>query len=180
MSDGEAMSRNAYGFNNGEGHRSVCDWGSGDLPAPYAEGDLIDVPEGAKALERMHGMGPGRYLVTYCASIDEGDAWFVRITPARRMRKGEQREWSDRLHLAWAPRSTWTEDHDWLAGCTLVETVDPAGLARRAKLIVAGWSMPPVHKCPTCLREMSEFLFGIMQERLAREDAVASGGTVES
>lgn len=174
------MSRNSYGFNNGEGHRSVCDWGSGDLPAPYAEGDLIDVPEGAKALERMHGMGPGRYVVTYCASIDEGDAWFARITPARRMGKGEQREWSDRLHVAWASRSTWAEDHDWLAGCTLMQTADLEGLELRKQMLAEGWTMPPVYKCPTCLREMSEFLFGIMQERLAREDAVASGGTVES
>lgn len=133
------------------GHRPVNNWGDGDLPAPYAEGDTIRVPDGARALDRMHGMGPGRYRVVYATSIDEGDAWYFRLAP--RFRAYD--ECSDRLHVAYADRSaTWCAgDVDWLAGCELVKTADPDGLALRERMLAEGWAAPkPWVTCPTCGR----------------------------
>lgn len=128
-------------------NRPTNAWGAGDLPAPYAEGDIIDVPAGAKALERMHGMPPGRYKVVYATSIDEGDAWYFRL--GKWLTKGHA---SDRLHVGFAGRSEWgpTEDVNWLEGCTLIRTNDPEGLALRGRMLADGWTYTPPRKCKTC------------------------------
>ena len=131
------------------GYRSVNNWGSGDLPAPYALGDVIDVPAGAKALERMNGMPPGRYKIVYGPSIDEGDAWYFRLAKTLR----GHRQSSDRLHVAFADRCDpyyWQTDVDWLEGCTLVSTADPKGLALRERMIADGWKPIERHHCPSC------------------------------
>ena len=117
--------------------RPTNNWGDGDLPAPYAPGDIIHVPAGAKALQRMHGIGPGDWPVESVWSIDEGDAWYVRLTG----RVGRRKQTSDRLHVAYAGRSSMPAV-DWLEGCTLVITSDIEGLARRERMLAAGWTMP--------------------------------------
>lgn len=139
------------------GHRPRCAWGSGDLPSPYAEGDIIDVPADAKALERMESLdGPGRYKVIAAHSIDDGDAWYFRI--AKYMRKGPC---SGRLHVAHAGRFDthgWggVTEVDWLEGCTLVRTADPDGLAEREHMLADGWTfeVADVRICPTCKRPL--------------------------
>jgi len=114
---------------NGSGHRPTNNWGEGTLPAPWAEGDIVRVDAGAKALERMNGMGPGVYVISYATSIHEGDAWYFRVTDGGRG--------SDRLHV-WT--DAWVEEpEDWMAGVTLVETDDPDGLAKRVRMLNEGW-----------------------------------------
>lgn len=128
-----------WGGQYGHGHRPTNNWGQGELPAPFAEGDLIDVPEGVKALERLHGMGPGRFYVSCIFSIDAGDAWYMRVA---RVTVGHY-VGSDRLHWACADRSDWDHDENWLEGCTLVATADPDGLALRGKMLADGWEFRP-------------------------------------
>lgn len=128
-----------WGGQYGYGHRPTNNWSQGELPAPFAEGDLIDVTEGARALDRMHGMGPGRFYVSTVFSIDAGDAFYCRLA---RVTVGHY-VGSDRLHWACADRSDWTEDCDWLSGCTLVSTADPDGLALRDKMLAEGWEFRP-------------------------------------
>jgi hypothetical protein len=125
------------------GSRPVNNWGSGDLPAPFAEGDLLWL-EDVYDVDRMRGMGePGHYVVTYATSIDEGDAWYFRVT-------NDPDNSSDRLHVAYAERSDFDEDHDWMAPFVLVETSDPDGLALRERMLADGWTYTPPSKCPTC------------------------------
>lgn len=121
------MSRQ-YGY----GHRPTNDWGSGDLPAPWAEGDLVFLPEDVDN-DRLRGMGWGFFVVANVFSIDEGDAWYCRVTNNLRWA-------SDRLHIAWSERCSWDEDVDWMAGFELVESADPEGLAKRKELLAAGWT----------------------------------------
>jgi len=129
----------------GYGHREVSNWGSGDLPAPFAEGDLLWLPDGLPA-PRMRGMGaPGWYVVAAGFSIDEGDAWYFRVT-------NDRDNCSDRLHVAYADRSDFDEDLDWMTPFELVDTADPEGLAERERLLADGWSYTPPEKCPTCGR----------------------------
>ena len=133
------------------GYRPTNNWGDGDLPAPYAEGDVIDVPEGARALERMQTygtMGPGRYKVVYATSIDQGDAWYFRLG---KKLTGDDPV-SDRLHVAYNDRTEydWGHDVNWLDGCTLVRTADPDGLARREQMLADGWTYERSKRCPTC------------------------------
>lgn len=133
-------------------HRPVSSWGSGDLPAPFAITDIVDVPADAKALERMHGMGPGRYEIVTAYSIDEGDAWYFRLAPNRR----DASPCSDRLHVIHAERcdNKWAKASiDWLEGCT-VTTRDSDGLAKREAMIAAGWEPPHRYYCPTCGHEI--------------------------
>ena len=128
------------------GQRPLSCWGSGDLPAPFAVGDVIDVPAGAKALERMHGAPPGRYTICSAWSIDEGDAWYFRFGYGSRRQplvRALGYTASDRLHII--PGKV-----DYLAGCALVSTADPAGLALRERMLADGWSFTPRPVCPTC------------------------------
>lgn len=131
----------------GYGHRARNNWGGGDLPAPFAEGDLLWLPE-PYPVDRMRGrrMGqPGWYVVSCGFSIDEGDAWYFRVT--RTMVDLS----SDRLHVATAARSSWDDDVDWMAPFVLVETSDPDGLAERSRLVDGGWSFASRwERCPTC------------------------------
>lgn len=121
----------------GYGHRPVNDWGDGDLPAPYAEGDLLHLPERYDD-RAMRGMGePGFYVVACAFSIDEGDAWYFRV--ARDARKGS----SDRLHVAYASRSSFETDIDRMAPFNLVDTADPDGLEERERMLAAGWTSHP-------------------------------------
>lgn len=123
--------------------RPVNNWGDGDLPAPFAEGDLLwlAVPY---EVSRMRGMGqPGWYIVHYATSIDEGDAWYFRVT-------NDPDNGSDRLHVAYEGRCDWSEGVDWMAPFELVETSDPEGLAERERLLAEGWSYERPERCPTC------------------------------
>lgn len=134
-----------YGFD----YRPVNAWGAGDLPCPYAPGDLIDVPAGAKALERMDGWAPGRYRVIGSFSVDEGDASYVRLG-----RLGNERVVSGKLYVVSKARSGWDEDCDHLEGCKLVETADLDGWATRESMLLAGWRMDspePVDVTSVCL-----------------------------
>lgn len=138
------------------GFRPLNCWGSGNLPAPWAVGDVLDIPPGAKALERMRGMSPGRYRIVCAFSIDEGDAWYFRVAALES--SGPQR-CSDRLHvISDRPERVSTEISsvggvNWLKGCRMVDkTVDPKGLALRQRMLRAGWSLTPRDErtCPTC------------------------------
>ena len=127
------------------GSRPVNNWGEGDLPAPFAEGDLLWLPEPYE-VDRLRGMGqPGWYVVTYATSIDEGDAWYFRVT-------NDPKKSSDRMHVIYAERADVGSDvdHDWMARFVLVETTDPDGLAERERLLAEGWSYEPPPRCPTC------------------------------
>lgn len=133
------------------GDRMTNRWNDGDLPAPYAEGDVIHVPEGAEPIKDEPDVPPGRYKVVYVASVDEGDAWYVRL--GKYMNKGPV---TRRLRVVHAARSSpsWENDIDHLAGCTLVKTADPDGLALRERMLAGGWSYQAPERCPTCGREM--------------------------
>lgn len=130
-------------YQYGYGHRERNDWNSGDLPAPFAEGDLVyaDALDGA---ERVKGMTPGYFVVCAGFSIDEGDAWYFRVCQTKHNS-------SDRLHVAYSARCTWTDDFDYMAPFTLIETSDGEGLVERQRLLAAGWAFTNNWEtCPTC------------------------------
>lgn len=127
---------------DGYGHRCTNNWHMGDLPAPWAEGDLIFIPED-KTNNRMDDMGWGYFVVSAGFSIDDGDAWYFRVTNTKD-------NGSDRLHVAFKERSTWDEDADWMAGWQLVESSDPEGLATRERLLAEGWTFTKPKVCPHC------------------------------
>ena len=130
------------------GWRPRNDWGGGDLPAPFAEGDVVKLV-GARP-DRLKGWGVGDhcgpyFVVCYATSIDKGDAWYFRVWD------GAHDSRSDRLHVAWADRCEgFAEDVDWMSCFELVETADPDGLHERSKLLAEGWSYESVGKCPSC------------------------------
>lgn len=137
------------------GHRPVNNWGDGDLPAPWAEGDIVRLTEeGYKRTraygesDRLRGMGPGHFVVVYACSIDDGDAWYFRVFD------GDDPDGpsSDRLHVAFAARCSnhWTEDCDWMREFELVDTADPDGLALRESMLAEGWTLDLEQMCPTC------------------------------
>jgi hypothetical protein len=128
----------------GYGHRPVNEWGSGDLPAPYAEGDMLYLPVDA-TFERLHDMGPGYFVVTCAFSIDDGDAWYFRVS-----NDVKQYRSSDRLHVAFAERSTWDHDCDYMAPFELVDTADPDGLELRERMLKNEWKPTLSRNCPTC------------------------------
>lgn len=129
---------------NGLGHRPVNDWGAGDLPAPFAEGDVLHLAERHQD-DRLYDMQPGYFVVTYATSIDEGDCWYFRVWD------GNSDRGSDRLHVAYPERSDWDTAVDYMAPFTLVDTADPDGLALRQQLIEDGWKFEDRwDACPTC------------------------------
>lgn len=136
--------RKSLSWQDGFGHRAMNNWGGGDLPAPYAEGDLLFLPDTAST-ERLHGMKPGYFVVTSGFSIDEGDAWYFRVT----INKDYV---SDRQHVAYANRCTWPQQDcvNWMARFTLVETSDPEGLAERERILREGWDWHPPEVCDSC------------------------------
>lgn len=125
------------------GHRPRNNWGSGDLPAAWCEGDLVElvgeVPKDRGGYDRLRGMSGPLFVVTYATSIGEGDEWYYRVSDAADRRVG-----SDRLHVI--P----SEEIDFTAPFRLVETVDPEGLAEREERIAAGWSYVPPERCAAC------------------------------
>ena len=124
--------QNGYGY----GHRPRTEWGAGDLPGPYAEGDVLWLPEEGAHVERMRGVSSG-YVVACCAfSIGEGDEWYMRVSDGRCV------DASDRLHVI--------PGCDFLADAVLVETSDPDGLALRERMLSDGWTYTAPAKCPTC------------------------------
>lgn len=134
------------------GFRETNSWNDGDLPAPYAEGDLLLLPEGIvneRLYQRLYGMGPGYFVVTAGFSIDEGDAWYFRVT-------NHTDRGSDRLHVAHKDRCSWDHDVDWMAGFELVDTADPAGLALRTQLLADGWTYQPPARCHTCGQQLPD------------------------
>ncbi len=142
------------------GRRERCDWGAGDLPAPFAEGDLVRYPvdptpdewrwltfNAHRATVGSRLPSPGDLaVIEACMSVDEGDAWFVRLTDLADAAP------SARLRLVCADRSSWPTDRDDTGGLTLVDTADPDGLAERERLLAAGWTLNQTEPCPTCGR----------------------------
>ena len=126
------------------GHRPVNDWGDGDLPAPYAIGDRLELVE---RNERLGDIGDGPFVVVSAFSIDEGDGWYFRVAEHD---AGPTGPVSGRLHVASADRSSFATDTDWMAGFRLVETADPDGLALRQATLAEGWTFDERGICPTC------------------------------
>lgn len=133
------------------GNRPVNGWGGGDLPAPWCEGDIVELSADAYALvgdaenSPRVDHGPGFYVVVYACSIDEGDGWYFRLSHGTMVEHGPwgpSRDCSDRLHVFHEKRCLFDEgaaDIDWMAGATLVDTPDPEGLALRERMIADGW-----------------------------------------
>ena len=130
------------------GHRPLSNWGSGDLPAPFATGDLLwlDQPYNDKRMRPELG-DPGWYVVVYSTSIDEGDAWYFRVE-----RIGDPLRCSGRMHVVHADRAEMGQggDLDYMAPFELVETADPEGLAERERLLADGWAYVRPPRCRTC------------------------------
>jgi len=129
------------------GYRPVNNWGDGDLPAPWAEGDIVNVLADAYCLQGNVRDGinrwwyPGFAVIAYVCSIDEGDAWYVRLCNGKPGPNGPEWESSDRLHIAHGSRTVSLQaDVDLMAGVELVDTADPEGLALRNQMIAEGWS----------------------------------------
>ena len=147
-------------------HRPVNAWGGGDLPAPWAAGDVVRIDQDRPTFDReflsrlRHGIvgrtywthhgrsehggriirhHPGFFVVDSAFSVDYGDAWYFRVTD------GDTGS-SDRMHVGFPERaSRYWEGHgcDFMAAFSLVETHDPEGLALREQMIAEGWSCPP-------------------------------------
>jgi hypothetical protein len=149
------------------GHRPTNNWGEGNLPAPWAEGDVVEIVDGtlvdpatAERIGRYPADGPARemgdapppgslvgfYVVTTAFSIDDGDAWYFRVDSTDGVG-------SDRLHVAHAERSN-VASCDFMAPFRLVDTADRDGLRTRQEMLAAGWPTPddftPEQRCPHC------------------------------
>lgn len=127
--------RRRASYHLGYGKREFNNWNAGDLPSPYAEGDILELTEPAERIDD----GPGFYIVAGVFSIGEGDEWYFRVTNDP---KGGRM--SDRLHVL--PGTC-----DYMAPFRLVDTADPEGLALRERLLAEGWEPPAADEiCPTC------------------------------
>lgn len=132
-------------FNCEFGHRPVNNWGSGNLPAPYAEGDTLWLPLWHENSERLEGLGHGKFTVTTVLSVDEGDAWYCRVD-------NEEGVGSGRLHVSFPERCvTFPEKMNFMDVFDRLETADPDGLALREQMLTQDWK-PLVGrgKCPHC------------------------------
>lgn len=118
------------------------DWGMGDLPAPWAEGDILVLartPDPDTHARIVAHLDPrpdwlelgSTWRVTAAFSIDAGDGWYFRVAPTGTEVTG----CSDRLHVT----THWTEAADFMAPFDLLATPDPEGLAERVRLLAAGW-----------------------------------------
>lgn len=136
-------------WSQGFGSRARNGWGAGDLPAPYCAGDIVRLTIDPADNDRLRGQTGPLFVVTYGPSIDEGDAWYFRVYDGNGYG-------SDRLHVAYAERSTWDEDIDWMAGFELVDTADPEGLAERERMLAEGWTFTVPHRCPACGTRLPE------------------------
>lgn len=139
-------------------HRPLSDWGAGDLPAPWAEGDrvrLVRPPADPKQLDDMPlgyigAAGTEDLVVCSAFSIGTGDEWYFRVQMPGITRV------SGRLHVVAEGRAAeWSElaGRDDMSCFDLVETSDPDGLVKRNGLLAAGWTPPPKPEpCPACGR----------------------------
>lgn len=132
--------------------RLLNNWGMGDLPAPWAEDDVVRRVNDT-ADDRLAGVGlHGDLVVCYATSIGEGDEWYFRVTDGRRT--------SGRLHVGYVGRRTgrWAEvgDVDLMAAFELVHTDDPDGLALRDEMLAAGWALPVRNLCDSCGQEVRQ------------------------
>lgn len=102
----------------GFGYRATSNWGSGNILSPWAVGDIVNIPTGAKAFQGRiphtwsdypERSQPGRYLVVTVFSIGEEDEWYVRVIP---FVENSMRVWrdevSDRYHIV--PGNNFTSD----------------------------------------------------------------------
>jgi len=115
-----------------KGWRALNAWGDGDLPAPWALGDVIDVPQDAPGVldgRLYHG---GQWKITAAFSISEGDEWYFRASPLRDDGTTDWDTISDRLHQL--------ADYNALEGATLVSTTDAEGLTAREERLTT-WSL---------------------------------------
>lgn len=126
-------------YQDGYGHRARNDWGMGKLPAPWAEGDIVELVRPGAAEERLRGMTGPFFVVVSGFSIGEGDEWYFRVSDGTG-------SWSDRLHVGAKARRTgnWggVGDVDFMAAFDLIDTPDPDGLAERERLLADGWQVP--------------------------------------
>lgn len=121
------------------GYRPTNNWGQGSLPAPWAEGDIVQLSyreEHSHLASRLHGMHlyetPGFFVVSYATSIDEGDAWYFRV---RTYTKNGISDSSDRLHVIGTASFNRPTPTDWMAQFTLIKSSDPDGLALRNQML---------------------------------------------
>lgn len=108
------------------GHRGLSGWGQGPDLAPWAEGDIVLIPEGAKAFNGRipHSWSiapylnrPGHYRVISSYSIGEESDWYFRVCPIVNGRT-EWDEVSDRLHV-------YEKGEDWTSDWILVRMAKP-------------------------------------------------------
>lgn len=136
---------------HGFGHRPTNNWGEGDLPAPFAAGDVVrqvaEVADGRLRGVRPVEIGDGEryFLVVTVFSVDEGDGWYFRVF-------GDHPDdcSSDRLHVFYSDRGKQPGDTDYMAAFELVDTADPEGLALRQQMLADGWTHQRDPVCPTC------------------------------
>lgn len=111
-------------YNSAFGHRPLSAWGDGDIPSPYAEGDVVFVPDDCAAiLSGRLESGPGVHRVVAAFSIGEGAEWYFRLSPMRPTGRGDR----------WTTDTAWTSDRlhqipgkcDYTAGWTLLFTSAP-------------------------------------------------------
>lgn len=114
----------------GYGVRPLSNWGSGGIRAPWAEGDVVNIPASSPAFldgriphswsRNPDECKPGLYRVVSAFSIGEGSEWYFRVCP---IIDGETM-WdnsSDRLHV-------FPDGCDYTAGWELIESADPDNL----------------------------------------------------
>ena len=142
---------------NGIGWRPKNAWGGGDLPAPWAEGDVVRLV--GERHERLDDMVGPLFVVVYATSIDEGDGWYFRVSDE----PGAHGRCSGRLHVAFADRADhgWDGDVDWMSCFELVDTADPEGLSERERLLAEGWTFTADSLCPSCGRRIPRPATGV-------------------
>jgi hypothetical protein len=146
----ERARRCQFGF----GQRPTNGWGSGDLPAPWAEGDLVRLvgevgDDRLRCIEGRWFAGAQYYVVDSAFSVDEGDGWYFRVSG-----NSPDARSSDRLHVFYEERAEYSEDVNYMAAFELAETADPEGLLRRQQLLLNGWTYTRSPECPHCGRTM--------------------------
>lgn len=115
-------------YQNGYGARCDNYNGDGSLLAPYAEGDVVDIPGSCPAFPRRipHAWStrpelsqPGLYRVISSFSIGEGYDWYFRVAPII-FRRTIWDETSDRIHITAHEGAI-----NWAQGWRLVKSADP-------------------------------------------------------
>lgn len=151
------------------GHRPVNMWGDGDLPAPWAEGDIVEWVRPHPDERRMREV-TGQFLIVDTAfSIDDGDGWYFRVTTPEFY--NEHGLSSDRHHVWWLERCNFGNKHgyeqhlNYMSGFDLVDTADPAGLALRAQMLADGWELEPTDNPPDHWTEHDLVIASLRQVR---------------